>query len=95
MRETERDTLSSADKVELTGFLADLSTSDRMAPVEATEAAIEQYDLEVRHLNVYYGNFQALRNVNVGIADRKITALIGPSGCCSRAATSTTRVSIP
>ena len=30
----------------------------------------EQYDLEVRNLNVFYGSFQALRDVNVGIADR-------------------------
>ena len=58
------------NKVELTGFLADLAASDRMAPVEdATEPTCE-YDLEVRNLNVWYGNFQALRNVNVGIADR-------------------------
>ena len=41
----------------------------------------EEFDLEVRNLNVYYGHFQALRNVNLGIADRKISALIGPSGC--------------
>ena len=32
-------------------------------------------------MQVYYGNFQAVRNVNLPIAVRKITALIGPSGC--------------
>jgi phosphate transport system ATP-binding protein len=52
-----------------------------MAPVEKDATGELAYDLEVRHLNVFYGHFQALRNVNVGIADCKITALIGPSGC--------------
>jgi len=37
--------------------------------------------IEVKDLNLYYGNFQALIDVNVNIDERKITALIGPSGC--------------
>jgi phosphate transport system ATP-binding protein len=37
--------------------------------------------LEVRNLNFYYGSFQALKNVNLDIAERKVTAFIGPSGC--------------
>ena len=37
--------------------------------------------LEARNLNVYYGNFHAVRDVNLHIPDRKITAFIGPSGC--------------
>jgi len=36
---------------------------------------------EVRHLHVYYGEKQALRDVTVAIAAREVTALIGPSGC--------------
>jgi phosphate transport system ATP-binding protein len=32
-------------------------------------------------LNLYYGAFQALTDVNIGIPDRNVTALIGPSGC--------------
>jgi phosphate transport system ATP-binding protein len=48
---------------------------------EAGAVIPDAYDLEVRGLNVFYGSFQALRNVNLGIADCKITALIGPSGC--------------
>ena len=34
-----------------------------------------------RNLNLWYGNFQALKNVALGIEDGKITGLIGPSGC--------------
>jgi phosphate transport system ATP-binding protein len=39
------------------------------------------YKAEVRSLNFYYGEFQALKNVSLPFADRKTTALIGPSGC--------------
>lgn len=36
---------------------------------------------KVTDLNLYYGNFQALKSVNIGIDANSITALIGPSGC--------------
>ena len=36
---------------------------------------------EARKLNFYYGNFQALKNIDMPIYDKKVTALIGPSGC--------------
>jgi phosphate transport system ATP-binding protein len=45
-------------------------------PAERAEAA-----LEVRKLNVFYGQFQALRNVSIQVPQRNITAIIGPSGC--------------
>ncbi len=35
----------------------------------------------VKDLNFYYGKFLALKNVNMEIADKKVTAFIGPSGC--------------
>lgn len=37
--------------------------------------------IETRDLNVHYGDFHALKNVNLKIAPKEITALIGPSGC--------------
>ncbi|MEN6408526.1 MAG: phosphate ABC transporter ATP-binding protein PstB [Anaerolineaceae bacterium] len=39
------------------------------------------YALETRDVHVYYGNFRAVKNVNLKIQPRKITAMIGPSGC--------------
>jgi len=36
---------------------------------------------EARNLNFYYGEKQALSNINMPIYDKKVTALIGPSGC--------------
>jgi phosphate transport system ATP-binding protein len=37
--------------------------------------------IKVSKLNFYYGNYQALTNVDLNIAEKHITAFIGPSGC--------------
>lgn len=37
--------------------------------------------LQTKGLFLYYGDFQALKNVNCSIAEKKITSIIGPSGC--------------
>ena len=37
--------------------------------------------IESVELNLWYGRFQALKDVNIAIRDRAITAIIGPSGC--------------
>ncbi len=37
--------------------------------------------IEIRNLNFYYGTFKGLKNVNLDIAEHKVTAFIGPSGC--------------
>ena len=37
--------------------------------------------IEVRNLNLYYGDHQALKNINMDIKKNSITAFIGPSGC--------------
>ena len=37
--------------------------------------------IEVRDLNVYYGNFKAVEGVSLTIEPRTVTAFIGPSGC--------------
>ncbi|NLI93713.1 MAG: phosphate ABC transporter ATP-binding protein [Peptococcaceae bacterium] len=37
--------------------------------------------IKVKDLNLFYGNFQALKNVNLEIPNKQVTALIGPSGC--------------
>jgi len=38
-------------------------------------------EIEVRNLNFFYGKFHALKNINLNIVEKKITAFIGPSGC--------------
>jgi phosphate transport system ATP-binding protein len=37
--------------------------------------------LRTERLNLFYGDFQALKDVSLAVVDRRITALIGPSGC--------------
>ncbi|HET8597721.1 MAG TPA: ATP-binding cassette domain-containing protein, partial [Castellaniella sp.] len=41
----------------------------------------ERTKLAVRKLNFYYGSYHALRDINMDIAENKVTAFIGPSGC--------------
>ena len=57
------------------------------APTQAATATVsrrlanERIKMDVRDLNFYYGKFQALKNINLQIAEKKVTAFIGPSGC--------------
>ncbi|GBL44660.1 phosphate transport ATP-binding protein PstB [Sulfuriferula multivorans] len=37
--------------------------------------------ISLRNLNFYYGKSHALKNINLDIPDRQVTAFIGPSGC--------------
>lgn len=37
--------------------------------------------IQVQNLNAYYGDFHALKNIDMEIEKNKVTALIGPSGC--------------
>ena len=41
----------------------------------------ETIKFNVKDLNLYYGDFHALKNINMDIPANKITAFIGPSGC--------------
>lgn len=37
--------------------------------------------ISIKNLDLYYGDFKALKNINLEIEENKITAFIGPSGC--------------
>ena len=37
--------------------------------------------ISVKNLDFYYGKFHALKNINLEIPEKKVTAFIGPSGC--------------
>ena len=41
----------------------------------------ERSKISVKDLNFYYGNFHALKAINLEIPEKKVTAFIGPSGC--------------
>ena len=50
------------------------------AVINETTAATRNA-LEVRKLNFFYGKFQGLKNIDLDIAEKRVTAFIGPSGC--------------
>ncbi len=50
-----------------------------LKPVDSVTSATPK--IAVKNLNFYYGSFQGLKNINLDILERRITAFIGPSGC--------------
>ncbi len=45
------------------------------------QTPVSEFALTVRDLNVYYGSFHAVADVNIDVPVHKVTAMIGPSGC--------------
>ena len=41
----------------------------------------QKYAITTKDLDIYYGNFRAVKEVNLNFEPQKITAIIGPSGC--------------
>jgi ABC-type bacteriocin/lantibiotic exporter with double-glycine peptidase domain len=58
----------------------------RSRDLDSTHAALNGHRVKIRASNMsfYYGRFRALNDVTLSIAEHKITALIGPSGCGKR-----------
>ncbi|WP_372793428.1 phosphate ABC transporter ATP-binding protein PstB [Lutibacter sp.] len=47
-----------------------------------TEAlVVEKYKLHAKNVNVFYDDFQAIKNISMNIKPNSITSFIGPSGC--------------
>ena len=45
------------------------------------ENSPKNYKFDIRELDLFYGDFQALKNINLSVEEREIMAFIGPSGC--------------
>ena len=43
--------------------------------------SLDHVKLSIKNLDLFYGDNQALKNINIDIKENKVTALIGPSGC--------------
>ncbi|CAN5761894.1 phosphate ABC transporter ATP-binding protein PstB [soil metagenome] len=41
----------------------------------------KHFKLEAKAVDAYYGSFHALRNINIAMEEKAVTAFIGPSGC--------------
>jgi len=46
-----------------------------------TSSSEQNVQIQSKNLDLFYGDFQALHNINLDIYQKQITALIGPSGC--------------
>ena len=42
---------------------------------------METTKIHVTNMNLHYGDFHALKNINIDIPENQICAMIGPSGC--------------
>jgi phosphate transport system ATP-binding protein len=68
-----------------------ISALDNLLPTKATisgspapEPAAEERKVakvDIRHVDFFYGKFQALHDITLPLYDRRVTAFIGPSGC--------------
>ena len=74
-----------------TGAGADSEIAQRLAESRALRVINDQFTgrgsymsenkIEIRDMNLYYGDFHALHGINLDIKANEITAFIGPSGC--------------
>ena len=58
--------------------MINIATLSEAAPVMATDL---KPIIHAQNLDFYYGRFQGLKQINLDIFERKVTAFIGPSGC--------------
>ena len=52
-----------------------------MTTTTTVNLANETPKIEIKNLDFYYGKYKALKNINLTIPEKKVTAFIGPSGC--------------
>jgi phosphate transport system ATP-binding protein len=53
-------------------------------PIEAKEAVVqatEKYKVRIENVNGWYGNKRAIKDINLNVKEKTVTAFIGPSGC--------------
>jgi len=63
--------------------MTSVETSEDQAktPADAAPATLPDIKMQGRQVNVFYGEKQALFDVDIDITEREVTSLIGPSGC--------------
>lgn len=61
--------------------LKTIAREGRGSPLPGEETPASNIKLRTEKVSLYYGSFQALRDITLAIPDRAITAIIGPSGC--------------
>ncbi len=64
----------------MTGETPTLTGAD-IQPESAPASTPEPFVFEVRRFSAYYGDFRAIRDIDLDVPKNRITAFIGPSGC--------------
>src|SRR5690349_17478161 len=63
----------------------DTATALRITPADSSDLSTTRTSgpgvVEIRDLNFYYGKGHALKQVNMSVPSKCVTAIIGPSGC--------------
>ena len=54
---------------------------DRIDKTDKIDQVDDKFNIKVQNCDLFYGDFQALKNVNIDIDEHEVTAFIGPSGC--------------
>lgn len=75
------DHLSARDQVPSFEHINDQEESTVMATPHEQMSDATAFKLGIRHLNFYYGDFHALKDISLDVQERQVTAFIGPSGC--------------
>ena len=75
------ETLAPPSPDALTTRRPETGAAARSDAPEAAGAPKGRVVMDVQHLNLYYGEKQALYDISIQFPEKKVTALIGPSGC--------------
>jgi len=73
------ETINPANESSTSTHAMDMSSLNRVQ--QNLDLSDETISLEVNNLNLYYGEKQALQNINMVLPKQRVSAFIGPSGC--------------
>ncbi len=73
------DKTTQPDQLPSTGQPSSTSASPVSSGAESNPEA--KVAIEIKDFDAFYGDFQAIRNINLNIPEKTVTAFIGPSGC--------------
>ena len=73
--------MSFQNETESTKTTESITQPQTAVPEDAGAETLGETIIEARHLDVYYGEEQALDDITLPIPEQQVTALIGPSGC--------------
>jgi phosphate transport system ATP-binding protein len=81
MEKPKMDTMTPVSPDALVTRRPEVGASAAAVPAGAPAPARGRIVMDVQHLDLYYGEKQALYDISIAFPEKKVTALIGPSGC--------------